>query len=158
MPYVGTVRRPSALSKLFVYVDSYTGHDFGGKLYVYNGAEEIDFDNALDMIKKATEAFDRISFPQAVFQGRSFDESLDVRKNEVMRYSKMEQQSGVAEHEKKATFIIHVKFRQNSTWQGEIKWVNQNKVQYFRSSLEMVKLMDQAVASEFGGAVSVEWD
>ena len=46
----------------------------------------------------------------------------------------------------KGTFEISVKFMQNSTWQGEIHWVEKNQKQNFRSALEMLKLMDEALA------------
>ena len=45
----------------------------------------------------------------------------------------------------KGTFEISVKFMQNSTWQGQIHWVERNQKQNFRSALEMLKLMDEAL-------------
>lgn len=47
----------------------------------------------------------------------------------------------------KATFIVHVQFRQNANWQGNIQWVESKKSQKFRSTLEMIKLMDEALES-----------
>ena len=47
----------------------------------------------------------------------------------------------------KGTFEISVKFTQNSTWQGQIHWVEENKKQNFRSALEMLKLMDEALCA-----------
>ncbi|HIQ97443.1 MAG TPA: hypothetical protein IAB26_12895 [Candidatus Limivivens merdigallinarum] len=44
----------------------------------------------------------------------------------------------------KATFLIHVKYRQSATWQGEIAWVERGVKQSFRSALELLKLMDSA--------------
>ena len=46
----------------------------------------------------------------------------------------------------KGTFEITVKFMQNSTWQGQIHWIEKNQKQNFRSALEMLKLMDEALA------------
>jgi len=46
------------------------------------------------------------------------------------------------------TFEISVKFTQNSTWQGEIHWIEKKQKQNFRSALEMLKLMDEAIAKE----------
>ena len=46
---------------------------------------------------------------------------------------------------RKGTFEISVKFMQNSTWQGQIHWVEKNQKQNFRSALEMLKLMDEAL-------------
>ena len=57
----------------------------------------------------------------------------------------------------KGTFEISVKFKQNSTWQGEILWVEKNKKQNFRSSLEMLKLMDEALVEGVGDAQSINW-
>ena len=47
----------------------------------------------------------------------------------------------------KGTFEISVKFMQNSTWQGQIHWVEKNQKQNFRSALEMLKLMDEALSA-----------
>lgn len=46
----------------------------------------------------------------------------------------------------KGTFEITVKFTQNSTWQGQIHWVDKDRKQNFRSALEMLKLMDEALS------------
>jgi hypothetical protein len=52
----------------------------------------------------------------------------------------VEQDKGVA------TFVIQVQFQQNATWQGTIDWLDAKKTQRFRSVLEMIKLMDEALA------------
>lgn len=45
----------------------------------------------------------------------------------------------------KGTFIIKVEHCQNDTWQGRITWAEENKKVAFRSALEMVKLMNEAL-------------
>ena len=57
----------------------------------------------------------------------------------------------------KGTFEINVKFMQNSTWQGQIHWVEKNQKQNFRSALEMLKLMDEALAEGADGAKIINW-
>jgi len=57
----------------------------------------------------------------------------------------------------KGTFEITVKFMQNSTWQGEIHWIESNKKQNFRSALEMLKLMDEALAESADGSQVINW-
>ena len=42
-------------------------------------------------------------------------------------------------------FLIRIQFRQNSTWQGTIQWLEENKTLPFRSVLEMLHLMEEAV-------------
>ena len=57
----------------------------------------------------------------------------------------------------KGTFEISVKFLQNSTWQGQIHWVEKNTRQNFRSALEMLKLMDEALAEAYKGEKVINW-
>ena len=46
-----------------------------------------------------------------------------------------------------ASFLIQVQFRQNATWQGSIQWLDKKKTQRFRSTLELIQLMDSALDS-----------
>jgi len=57
----------------------------------------------------------------------------------------------------KGTFEISVKFQQNSTWQGEIHWIEKDRRQNFRSALEMLKLMDEALAEDNDSTQVVKW-
>ena len=43
------------------------------------------------------------------------------------------------------TFIIQVKFRQHATWQGVVVWAEDNKIGNFRSAMELVHLIDNAI-------------
>ncbi|MCI9007510.1 MAG: hypothetical protein HFI13_05295 [Lachnospiraceae bacterium] len=61
----------------------------------------------------------------------------------------MEEFEKVIEHRgERATFLIRVQYRQHSSWQGEVVWVDQQKKEYFRSALELVKLLDSALGTE----------
>lgn len=44
-----------------------------------------------------------------------------------------------------STFIVQILYQQNSTWQGTVKWVEAQKSQQFRSALELIRLLDNAV-------------
>ena len=46
---------------------------------------------------------------------------------------------------KTETFIIKVMDQQNATWQGSVTWVDEQREQYFRSTLELLKLKDGAL-------------
>lgn len=43
-------------------------------------------------------------------------------------------------------FLIRIIFRQNTTWMGEIHWLNAEKKLYFRSLMELIMLMQEALA------------
>ncbi len=45
----------------------------------------------------------------------------------------------------KGTFTIQIQYRENAAWQGKILWVEEKQSSYFRSALEMLKLMDSAL-------------
>ena len=55
------------------------------------------------------------------------------------------------------TFEISVKFMQNATWQGQIYWIERNQKQHFRSALEMIKLMDEALAESQQDRKAINW-
>ena len=43
------------------------------------------------------------------------------------------------------TFVVRILDRKNATWQGSVTWTEQQNVQYFRSALELLKLIDGAL-------------
>ena len=53
----------------------------------------------------------------------------------------------LSRHGDLGTFIIRVQHRQNSSWQGRITWMDEDKTVYFRSMWEMLKLIDSAVGT-----------
>lgn len=48
----------------------------------------------------------------------------------------------------KGTFIVKIHECQNATWQGSVLWVEEQEEQYFRSALELLKLIDGAVSGD----------
>lgn len=51
---------------------------------------------------------------------------------------------------KRGTFVVRVLYQQNNTWQGEVLWAERNERQNFRSTLELMKLMDSALEEHRG--------
>ena len=52
--------------------------------------------------------------------------------------------------EKDNTFIVKIVNRQNETWQGSVTWTEKQKVQNFRSALELLKLINGALEENSG--------
>ena len=46
------------------------------------------------------------------------------------------------------TFLVKILNQQNSTWQGSITWMEEQKTEYFRSALELIKLIDGVLEGE----------
>ncbi|MDO5411520.1 MAG: hypothetical protein Q4F21_13930 [Lachnospiraceae bacterium] len=49
-------------------------------------------------------------------------------------------------HGNVATFIVRVRQREHSTWQGNVIWADTKQESNFRSCLELIKLMEGAMA------------
>lgn len=46
---------------------------------------------------------------------------------------------------KTPTFVVKVLYRQNASWQGIVKWVETGQEVKFRSALELIMLMNEAI-------------
>ena len=148
---------PSNVTRTLVCIDRYENCEIYGRLINPFEKAPRDFNGVLDMAGQMEALFDRLAFPQASFRYRSFSEDKkpqSYRPGEVRRY--MDEIIFENERGEKATFIIQVQFRQNATWQGTIRWADKKKVQRFRSTLEMIKLMDDALGG-LGSEVDPSW-
>lgn len=43
-------------------------------------------------------------------------------------------------------FYVEIKSTEHQTWQGSITWLEGNKKEYFRSTMELLKLMQSTIA------------
>ena len=119
---------------------------------VYNGYydKSIPFRNDRELLGVLEELFDTLSFPCRFDNYRCF---YDKKRPSPVKKGK---RCGNMSEKNKATFIIHVQFRRNATWQGTIQWVESQKQQSFRSTLEMLRLIDEAL--EDGSEPTIQWE
>ena len=47
--------------------------------------------------------------------------------------------------EEKPSFFIRILYRQNASWQGEVQWMEGQKTKRFRSALELLALIQEAM-------------
>jgi len=141
---------------------SYDYFRLRGLLYSQYLDVPYEFYNLLQMIEKMEEIFDSKSFPEAFMTPRTFGNAknrakkYDVEGNGVVKDT-ANNPNNIDAGGSKCTFEITVKFRQNATWQGQILWAEKNLKQTFRSVLEMLKLMDEALTDGEEKAEPVEW-
>ena len=57
----------------------------------------------------------------------------------------MKDKALLSKHGDIGTFIVRVQHRQNSSWQGRVTWMEQDRTIQFRSVWEMIKLIESAV-------------
>ncbi len=143
----------SSPNLLNICIDENEHEEIRGRMFHCFSKEPIPFDNVVELMKKAETFFDDIAFPQAATQSRSFRGKVENKQPKQMK--KVVEQAEIIEHRGAlASFITVVKFRQNSTWQGELFWIEQERRSFFNNSLDFVKLVDQALSQSEDGALN----
>ena len=153
--------------KMRAEIVSYGHGELKGKLYSQYLEAPYEFHSMVRMIEKMEEIFDSKKFPQAFMSPRSFRKT--DRKSVKQKPETIENPVEVAVPEKaekpenqeregaNCTFEISVRFRQNATWQGQITWLEKNLKQNFRSVLEMLKLVDEALSEVEADVNPIAW-
>ena len=139
-------------------VTAYGSAGIRGRLFSRYLEEPYIFVDLIHMIHKMEEIFDLYGFPQEFLSPRTFKGGKSgVKKISVERNNDMSHELQIERDGTKCTFEITVKFRQNATWQGQILWAEKNLKQNFRSVLEMLKLMDEALTDGEESKKQVNW-
>lgn len=135
-----------------ICVDHVENGEYSGRIFHKYKSEGITFKESSQVISILEELFNQINYPQASTKYRSFQKE-DRKKNETVRRREpvkpVQTAEEVLNHKGgKGTFILHVQYRQNSTWQGKVIWVEEELEEEFCSVLELLKLLDSALAEE----------
>ena len=116
-----------------VCVDDLQDGRFRGRLYNPFWKGCIPFNGVTEFLARMEEQLDLMQFPQSFTARRTFAE---VKEKPPVPQGPLEMRRG-----EEATFYLRVFFRQNSSWQGDIKWVEAGKKESFRSVLELLMMM-----------------
>ena len=122
-----------------VCIDSYENQVLVGRFYNPYYPEGVSFHGVMDFLLKMEEMLDQMNFPQAFSDVRTFSK-VPVMTTKETREGKI--QKGLL-----ATFALKVLFRQNTSWQGSVSWLEGGREETFRSVLELLFLFDSAVSS-----------
>ena len=142
-------RNISAPNLLNICVDCNLNGEVRGRAYHCYKEEPISFSNVIELVREAEQFFDDIAFPQASTKTRSLVEKNDKAIMQVRRPEKKVVPEAVAQNRGElATFLTNVRFRQNSTWQGEALWLEQEKVIRFSNILDFIREIDLALRNK----------
>lgn len=139
----------SNISRFKIIIEKTENFNLAGILYNDFYEIAIDFQGIRQMLSSLDEFFDYVDFPQATHEKRSFREEPDRRKKRPpagFREVSAEEMQG-----KQASFLLHVQFRHNATWQGVLGWISEDKTKRFFSELELIGLMVEALKKEAEG-------
>lgn len=141
----------SAPNLVVICIDRVRHSEYSGKFYTRMSLEPTQFESTMDMTMKMESFYNTIRFPQATLMARSFlrDGVTQCAGKEKRRYQIEQEAEKILEQRGDvATFVVHVQYRQNATWQGKLVWAEKHQELPFRSALEMLRMMDQAVAQQ----------
>lgn len=141
-------RLPDGAARAGVYIREYRGQDASGIVHNEHLDKAWRFSSLMEMIAIYDNILDELGAAQTAYELRTM-RAGHAAKGTVMSPDK-DLKINASE---KPTFIVNVMYRQNASWQGTIKWVDTGVERSFRSTLEMLKLMDSAIGED-----GASWD
>ena len=120
-------------------VDTYDCGAMTGQFYFSRlETEGSPFSSLVQFLTEAEQELDRVGFPQSYTARRSFAAAPPESVDPVAREA-----AGKA-----GTFDIRLLFRQHASWQGTVRWAEGGSEMSFRSVLELILLINSALAGE----------
>lgn len=132
---------------LNICIDSERDGEITGRMYHYYSTEPAYFQSILELLKLAEKLFDNIAFPQASTENRSFEGVADkgVPYNSRRPERKMRAAELTAPRGKLVTLLTRVEYRQHSTWQGEVLWIEGEKKEAFSTEVELARILERTL-------------
>lgn len=126
------------LRSIFLCVDSYEHGVLKGRFYhpgLAGGGGR--FESLTEFLLSAENLFDSLNSPQAFTARRSFGRGASAV---FLAPTGAEPRKG-----KCGTFVIRLLYRQHTSWQGYVTWVEGGEEKPFRSVLELILLINSAL-------------
>ncbi len=128
-------------SRSFVMnIDSCCDGVLAGRFYHPYQGESGQFQDLMQFLLRADQIMDETDTPQSFHVIRTFFPSYLLDKDTA--------ETGFSWAGKIATFSLHIMFRRNASWQGNIMWMETGQSQNFRSVLELIWLINSVVVSK----------
>jgi len=130
--------RGDAYRTTVICVDSYHEGVMAGRFYnVGQEDEEISFQSLTQLLVGMEHQLNATNCPQSFTAVRSFAPAVETKLESI---TEVKRRRGLL-----GTFFVKVLFRQHTSWQGSVVWMEQHGEQPFRSVLELILLMDSAL-------------
>lgn len=138
-------------------VNSRAAGEWEGEFFYPYSALPVAFGNLGRAMMEMDRIFDILNYPRKGRRESNFLHNADASGKEMTRV--MGDEELLEKRGDCGTFIIRVEHRQNCTWQGRATWKEKDETLYFRSALELIKLIDGALEedSEASGAADVRF-
>jgi hypothetical protein len=145
------VQRTIAITKIFICIDDISGYDFSGRITNPYMPEVKPFISSNEMLKIIDRFLDSVGIPRPLLSPRLFSDAAPeskpktpVRAQKDIEVYRSESELASCRGEI-STFLVHIKFRYNASWQGSFKWVEGNQSRDFRSTLDLLRMISDAL-------------
>lgn len=139
---------PRGRNTSVVQIYSYVNKCMEGMLRCAKLDQDFSFENLMQFLVLMDAVMDLDNQPQRGVEPRTFAAPVD----HILEHAARERRKGSP----MATFRISVLFRQNASWQGTILWVDRDMESQFRSALELISLLDNALSVTVENTEKVE--
>ena len=131
-----------------ICIDKAEKAEYSGRIYNRYSDEPIPFANTTQLIMTMNQFFDDINYPQSSTIYRSLSTDKTASSEEYSRKTPVPRLTSewVMDHTgEMGTLFLHVQYRQNSTWQGRIAWLEGDSSELFSSVLELMRMLNQVI-------------
>ena len=147
-------------------IDAYDGEKQCGRLYHQYTDREVPFRTIFEALERMERLYDVLQYPQPATRIRSFAPESgagerrpgsgngaegSVQETGTGRKQAQTFDTVVGHRGEQASFLVYVQFRQCSSWQGELTWMEGRQRKAFRSVLELLRLIDSAATARGEG-------
>lgn len=134
---------------ILICIDASTEGDISGRIFNAYYRDAIFFDNSMELIKKMEDIFDTFNYPHSTMDIRTLPtgDLIEAHRKKPEKI-KVAPTTELIKHNAKGkigTVKTRIMFRQNATWQGMAKWVEEELEENFTSTLELLMLLDSVV-------------
>ena len=162
MASLGTVLVTNMVTRMLVCVDATLNQDLSGRLFNPYMPNLFPYSSVNELITAMDRFYDYVGFPQTFFTPRSFREGNDPaprKKRRAPREIARRQEEYLYNtcRGELATLDIRVMFRQSASWQGVVTWLEKGLRCEFRSTLELLKLLESAAQLGKVEGIPAEW-
>ena len=123
--------------------------DIKGRIYSKMNEDPVVFDNCCEMLMKADEIFERVGYPQAYCESRSF--GIETAKGHynlpgvpLIKDEDMQKQEGQL-----CTLDVLIRSRRQASWQGIIRTVQDSLIQEFCCGMELLRCIEKIVKKNY---------
>jgi len=117
----------------------------GSVSHVQSGRSMV-FHSMMEMVLAVQDKMDEIGFPQSTTAPRGWKRRPAGADQHIIQHSMgARSDEDVMPEAILASFLVRIQFRQNASWQGTLVWMDSKESCAFRSLLELVKLVADAM-------------